>query len=231
MTWAVVRKDLAVLWASPVPYVTGALFHVVLGVLFVEQLRVRSQAVVQPLFPIAGLLLVAMVPVITMRSLAEEERTGTLDVLLAIPVATGRLVAGKWAAAAVTAIVVAAPAVLLTVLLELWGEPDRGPMVAGFVGLAVLVLALSGIGVLASALTASLPVASMGAFFVSLLLWFSHAGSGAPGGDLLARVSLSERLRGFAGGGIDVGDVVFLVCVAGACLVVATAVLDLRSRR
>jgi hypothetical protein len=83
MTQAVIRKDLVVLWSSPIPYVVGALFHLALGMLFVDQLAVRRQAVIQPLFPLAGFLLLVMAPLLTMRSFAEEARTGTLDVLQA----------------------------------------------------------------------------------------------------------------------------------------------------
>src|SRR5262249_2096106 len=77
-------KDLRTTWASPVPYVVGAGFHVALGLLYVNQLQVHEQAIVQPLFPLAGFLLVLTVPVLTMRALAEESRTGTLDLLVAI---------------------------------------------------------------------------------------------------------------------------------------------------
>jgi len=84
MIRAVLRKELAATWSSPVPWVAAAVFHAVLAVLFVDQLQGRAQAVVQPLFPIAGLLLVVVVPVLAARSFAEERRTANLDVLLAL---------------------------------------------------------------------------------------------------------------------------------------------------
>src|SRR5204863_9933456 len=105
VTLAVFRKELAVLWASPVPYMTGALFHVVLGLLYVDQLAGRGQAVIQPLFPIAGFLLLLVVPLLAMRTMAEEIRSGTLDVLQVGRLPSGPLLVGKWLAVWVTTVV------------------------------------------------------------------------------------------------------------------------------
>ena len=232
MIRAVVRKELAVTWASPVPYVTGALFHAVLGILFVDQLNAGDQAVIQPLFPLAGFLLLAMVPLVTMRALADEERTGSLDVLLAVPVPTGRLVVGKWLAALATVIVVVAPAALFAGLLALYGSPDTGPILSGYLGLVLLAAVLAAVGVLGSSLTSSLPVAAMAAFFVSLLLWFAgSAGQGVGSAGLLGRLSLSERLRAFSGGGIETGDLAVVVALGAGALVLAVAVVDARRLR
>jgi ABC-2 type transport system permease protein len=232
VTAAVVRKELVTMWASPLPYVVGAAFHVVLGILMVNQLEVRGQAVIQPLFPVAGFLLLFTLPALTMRTFAEESRTGTLDLLLAVPVPPRPLVVGKWLASWLTALAVVAPAALVAVLLELWGEPDRGPAVTGFLGLALLAAALAGVGVLASSLTSSQPVAAMVAVFGVLVLWFAHVGTEAvSAGSALASVSLSERLRTFAGGAIDTADVGYFLALAAASLVLAALVVDARRLR
>jgi ABC-2 type transport system permease protein len=232
MTRAVAGKDLRVLWASPIPYVVAALFHLLLGLLYVDQLRARQQALSQPLFPLAGFLLIALVPLVCMRALAEEARTGSLDVLLAVPVPTRALVLGKWLAAWVTTLAVLAPALLFIALLAWFGDPDLGPVVAGFVGLVLFSAALTAIGILASALTSSLPVAAVVGFFVSLLLWFAHASNqaGSTGG-VLSALSFSERLRSFAAGAIDTSDVGFFVLLAAGALAVALVAVDSRRLR
>jgi ABC-2 type transport system permease protein len=228
LTW----KDLRTTWASPVPYVAGAALQAALGLLVVDQLAARDQAVLQPLFPLAGFLLLLVAPVVTMRSLAEEARTGTLDQLLAVPLRAGTLVAGKWLAAWATTVALMAPAGLFVVLTALWGDPDDGPAIAGFVGLALLAAAATAVGVLASAATESQPIAAMAALFAGVVAWFAHVGDPAVGdAGLLAGLSFSERLRLFAGGAIDSGDVVFFVAVTVAALVVAAAVVDLRRLR
>ena len=229
MTWAVVRKDLFVLWTSPLPWVAGALLHICLGLLYVNELDARRQAVAQPLFPLAGFLLLIVVPVLTMRTVAEERRMGTLDLLRAIPVSPWPLVVGKWLAAWLTTLLVLIPAGAFVALVALWGDPDAGPITAGFIGLALFAGAVAGIGVLASSATSSQPVAAVATLVVCLVLWFAHAGSTSiRTGALLAHLSISERLRSFAGGAIDTGDAVFFVVVAGATLAAAVAILDPR---
>lgn len=228
----VAGKDLRTLWTSPVPYVVGAAFHVALGLLMADQLAARDQAVVQPLFPLAGFLVLLVVPIVTMRAFAEEARTGTLDQLLAVPLAAGPLVAAKWLAAWSTTVVVAAPAALFALLTALWGDPDRGPIIAGFLGLGLLAAAATGVGVLASACTESQPIAAMAALFAGVVAWFAHVGDPAVGdAGFLAGLSFSERLRLFAGGAVDTGDLTFFVAATLATLVVAAAAIDLRRLR
>lgn len=228
----IMGKDLAVTWATPVPYVVGALFQAVLGVLFLDQLQGRSQALVQPLFPLAGFLLLVTVPVLTMRAFAEEARTGSLDVLLAIPVGSGALTIGKWLASWLTVLVVVAPAGVYAALVALLGEPDRGPIVAGFFGLALLTAALTALCTFASSLTSSQPVAAMVGFVVAAVLWFSGTGGSViTFGGLLSHLSLSERLRSFAGGAIDTGDVGFLVALTIGLLGLTVASVEARRQR
>jgi ABC-2 type transport system permease protein len=232
MTLAIVRKDLAVMWASPIPWVVGALFHAVTGILYTGELTVRGQAVIQPLFPIAGFLLLILVPVVTMRSVAEETRTGTLDLLQAIPVPASALALGKWLAAFITGVLVLAPSTIYVAFLYLYGEPDAGPIASGFAGLVLLVAAITAVGVLTSSITGSQPVAAMTALFGTLILWFAHLGSEAFSAfPLLTYLSLSERLHSFAGGGIDTADVGFFLVLTAACLVLATLALDARRLR
>ncbi|HUR49112.1 MAG TPA: Gldg family protein [Acidimicrobiales bacterium] len=217
-TTAVCRKELATLWLSPLPYVVGALFHLVIGVLYVEQLEIRGQALFQPIFPIAGFLLIALVPILSMRTFAEEARTGSLDLLLAIPARARHLVVGKWLATAVSALVVVASLGVALALVSLWGSPDPGPAISGLIGLVLFSFALAAVGIAASSITSSQPVAALVAFFVGLILWFSHVGSESwAGGGVLAHFSLSERLRAFAGGVLDSTDAGLLVvlCLAG----------------
>lgn len=227
-----IRKDLSVTWLSPIPWVAGALFHVVLGLLYISELTARGQALIQPLFPLAGFLLLITVPTLTMRSVAEESRTGTLDLLQAIPVRTGRLVVSKWLAAWVTALLLIAPSSLAVALLHLYGNPDPGPIIAGYAGVALVAAALSGIGILASSLTVAQPVAAVLAFFVGLVLWFAHVGSQVlVTGPVLAHLSISERLRSFAAGVIDTGDVAYLLILTAAAILLAAVAIDARRLR
>jgi ABC-2 type transport system permease protein len=228
----VAAKDLRTLWSSPVPYVVGAVFQAALGLLMVDQLAVRDQAVVQPLFPLAGFLLPLVAPALTMRTFADEARTGTLDQLLAVPAPIGRLVVAKWLASWLTTLVLLAPALLFPVLLALWGDPDDGPVITGFLGLALIAAVAAAVGVLASACTESQPIAAMSALFATIVAWFAHVGDAAVGdAGLLAALSLSERLRLFAGGAVDTGDLAFFIVATVIALLAAATAVDLRRLR
>lgn len=224
MIGAVIRKELATLWVTPVPYVAGALFHAALGLLAVDSFQARSQAVFQPVVPIAAFLLLIVVPILTMRLIADERRSGTLDVLLAIPVRPLPLMAGKWLAAFASVLVVLAPVMVHVVLLMWWGEPDAGPIVAGLIGLVLLSAATVAVGMVASSLTSSQPVAALSASFVLMAAWFVRPSTDSIAlRTVTARLSLNERIRTFAAGGIDLGDTSFLVAVTAVALLAASA--------
>lgn len=228
MTRAVFRKELKVLWASPLPYVLGAVFQATLGVLAWSQIASRGQAVFQPLVPIAGLLLLLVAPILASRTFAEEIRAGTLELLLAIPARRSALVVGKYLAVVVTLVALLAPSGVFTFLLTLYGDPDPGPILTGFLGLALLGAALAGVGVLGSSLTRSQPLAAIGSLFAVLVLWFAHTGSEAVAGGFFGELSISERLRSFAGGAIDLGDLTFFVSIAVVSIAAAVAAVESR---
>jgi ABC-2 type transport system permease protein len=225
-------KELKVLWASPLPYVLGAGYNATLGVLGWSQIAQRGQAVFQPLVPIAGFLLLLIAPILASRSLADEIRSGTLELLLSIPVRRWSLVCGKYFAVLVTLVALAAPLGLFALLMFVYGDPDVGPMLSGALGLVLLCAALCAIGLAASSLTASQPVAAIGGVFVVLVLWFAHTGSEAlAAGAFLGAFSISERLRSFAGGVIDLADVAFFLVVAMTALAAASAAVESRRWR
>jgi ABC-2 type transport system permease protein len=232
VTLAVLRKELKVLWASPLPYLLGAVQNATLGVLGWSQITERGQAVFQPLVPIAGFLVLLTTPILASRTFADEIRTGSLELLLSIPVRRRSLVVGKYGAVLVTALALASPIGVFVLVLVLYGSPDAGPVVAGLIGLALLCAALSAIGVVASSLTSSQPVAAIGGIFAVLLLWFAHTGSESlPAGGFLGAFSVSERLRSFAGGLVDLGDVAFFAAVVVAALAIAGVAIESRRWR
>jgi ABC-2 type transport system permease protein len=229
---ALFRKELKVAWASPFPYVLGAAFYATLGVLGWSQIVGRGQAVFQPIVPIAGLLLLLVAPILASRTFSDEIRTGTLELLLAIPVPRGKLVAAKYAAILITLIALLLPIGLFVLLLVLYGSPDAGPILTGSIGLVLFGAALAAVGVLASSLTASQPLAAIGALFAVLVLWFAHTGSNAVAvGGFLGALSLSERLRSFAGGVVDIGDVVFFLSLVVVALAAARVAVESRRWR
>jgi ABC-2 type transport system permease protein len=149
-----------------------------------------------------------------------------------VPVPAAALAAGKWLAAWITTMMVFAPAALFVAFLYLYGKPDPGPIAAGFAGLMLFAGATAAIGVFASSITTSQPVAAMVALFTTLILWFAQVGSTTFSAfPLLTYFSLSERLHSFASGGIDTADVGFFIVLTAAFLVFTGVAVDGRLRR
>ncbi len=232
MTRAVFRKELKVLWASPFPYVLAAVFHAAFGVLGWSQIVGRGQAVFQPLVPIAGLLLILVAPILASRTFADEIRHGTLELLLSIPVKRSALVVGKYLAVFATLCALLAPVAIFALLLGVYGDPDIGPIWTGLLGLVLLCGSLAAVGVFASSLTRSQPLAAIGSLLALIVLWFAHTGSEAiTVGSISGAFSISERLRGFAGGVLDLGDVAFFLSVVLAALAASSVAVESRRWR
>jgi ABC-2 type transport system permease protein len=118
------------------------------------------------------LIVLFAVPVITMRLLAEERKSGSIEVLMTAPISEGQVVAGKFLAALAFWVVLWLPTVLYAVILERYGDVDWGTLGAGYLGILLLGAFFLSIGIMTSALTRNQIVAAVAAFSLSLLVFF-----------------------------------------------------------
>jgi ABC-2 type transport system permease protein len=199
----------------------------------VERLNL-NELVISGLFGNFLVLLIFLIPVLTMRSFAEERKQGTDELLLTAPVTPGQLVAGKYLGQlAVTSVLVVAAAFYVAVLLH-YGDPEKGPIATGLLGLALVVLALTALGFAVSTLTKSQVVAAVSAFVLFLMLfvvdWPAESTEGAPRAVLKA-LSLPAHFEGFAKGNVASVDVAYFLSLAALGLFAArTAIASQRWR-
>ncbi len=193
-----------------------------------------NEMVISGLFGNFLILFVFLIPVLTMRSFAEERKQGTDELLLTAPVTPGQLVAGKFLGQlAVTGALVLGAAFYVAVILH-YGDPERGPIGTGLLGLALVVCALTALGFAASTLTKSQVVAAVSAFVLFLLLfvvdWPAESTQGLARSALKA-LSLPAHFEGFTRGNVSTVDVAYFVSLAAAGLFTArTAVASQRWR-
>ncbi|HVW27344.1 MAG TPA: ABC transporter permease subunit [Polyangiaceae bacterium] len=224
---------------SPLAYVVICLSFLGLGLLFFLyrggfwQLDRASVAGIFDYAPLGLALLV--VPVVTMRLLAEERRSGTLEMLITLPVKDSDVILGKYigALSLVFTVIVATMAYPIAMFMWPWnlGPLDWGPVFAGYFGLALFAAAAVSIGLLVTALTDSQAIAFFVTVFVLAALWFMGPGSELFGGSLahlFQYVSFQTRLEGFSRGLIDTRDVVYFLSVTAVCLAVAFRALERR---
>ncbi|MCB9688480.1 MAG: ABC transporter permease subunit [Alphaproteobacteria bacterium] len=232
--WAVLRNDLRVLFLAPAGWVFLTVCLFLAGLMFVGAVAETGEASLRPAIPQLAVTLLFTLPLITMRQLAEEARTGTLELLLTAPVRVEALVLGKWAASMVLCLGLLAATAPFPAVLFLYGAPDPGVLATGYLGLFACCAAFCAAGLFASSLARDPTVA--GALSVLLLLpsWLATAAvdwmpaSFAPA---LRRVSFVEHLHGAATGVLDSGELAWFASVTVGFLLLARASLALRRWR
>ena len=235
----IARREFRSYFDSPIAYVVICLSFLALGLMFFMYrggFWQVDRASLQTMFDYVPFgLSCLVVPVVTMRLVAEEKRSGTLEMLITLPVKDSDVILGKYfgALGLVLVLVLATLAYPLAMFKFPWvlGSLDYGPILTGYLGLILFSAAATSIGLLISALTESQAGAFFITFFVLVVLWFlATAAETQPGtlGTVLAYVSFQSRMQGFNRGVIDSRDVIFFLSVTIIALVIAFRALERR---
>jgi ABC-2 type transport system permease protein len=231
-TWAVATRELRAYFLSPLAYLVTALFLIGAGLLFALILETGREASLRGVMSNVSVIFLIVVPMISMRLLAEEMRTGTIELLLTNPVHEWQIVTGKFLGGLLLLMVMIALTLVYAVFLFLWGNPDRGPLGAGYLGILLQAAAFLAVGLWASSLTENQIVAAVLSFVFLLVLWLSEnlgQSIGGPVGQAVSYVSVISHFQEFPQGVINVKDVVFFLTMIAAGLILST--LSLQSRR
>lgn len=230
----IVKRELQAYFTSPIAYVVVAAFLVLTGYIYSVILYQSRLAVLYFILHEMILILLFVAPVLTMRLLAEEQRVGTIELLLTLPVRDWEVVVGKFLASLTLLAVMLAFTLHYPLILEFFGNPERGPILAGYMGLLLFGGALFSIGLFTSSLTENQIVAAVLAVGLNLLLWFSGAlgdFTSPPLSVFFSYLSLAYHYPDFAEGVIDTKDVIYYLSVIVVGLFLATRVLGMRRRR
>ena len=237
-----VRKELLLFFSSFLFYALTAIFLVLCGFLFYTNLdfyvRFGGMNLVRglwqyQLFDMRERLLV-LIPLLTMRSFAEERRLGTLELLLTYPLRDGAVVAAKLLAC----LVVVGSLLAATLVYPAWVyrlQPfPLEPLVAGYLGLLLLAAACAAYGLFISALTDSQVLAGFVTAMPLLLLWllsWNEAAAAASTLPLVRAISLFNHFQPFSVGVIDLRDVFYFVFATGCFVWGTLRVLEARQWR
>jgi ABC-2 type transport system permease protein len=230
--WAVTTRELRSYFLSPLAYLVGAFFVFGSGLLFWLILQSNHEASVRGLISNVHVLFLFVIPMISMRLLAEEQRTGTMELLMTNPVQEWEIVTGKFLGSAFFVLCMLLATLLFPLFLFIFGSPDRGPILTGYLGALLQGSAFLAIGLWASSLTENQIVAAVVSFILLLALWLSDnigQASGGTFGQIVGYTSLINHIQGFAQGVVDSKDVIFYLTVIGGGLVLST--LSLQSKR
>ena len=238
-TFLVVRRELADYFATPVAYVFIVIFLALLSALtfFMGSFFARGQADLSAFFQFHAWVYMLLIPAITMRMWAEERKSGTIELLMTLPVSRGAMVLGKFLAAWVfigIALLLTFPMVLTVNYL---GNPDNGAIITGYIGSWLLAGGYLAIGSCMSALTKNQVIA----FIVSVVACFVFIVSGvsmvqnlfsgwAPQWvlDTIASFSFLIRFDAISKGVLDLRDLLYFFSLMAVWLFATAIVIDLK---
>lgn len=228
---AVFKRELYAFFASPIFYVVGTIFLILSGYFFYNSVAYFSlisfqaaqnpqmmgqvnlnEMVVKPLFDDMSIILLLIVPLLTMRLLAEEKKNGTIELLLTYPIRELAVLLGKYLATLFVILVVLAVTVFYMFLLAWIGKLEWGPVLTGYGGLVLLAASFVSLGFFASALTQNQVIAAVIGFGALLMFWiigWIGSVSGPIVGQVVQYLSLMEHLDPFSKGVLDTRDLIY----------------------
>jgi len=242
---ALVRRELIAYFSSPLAYMVLTAFLLLQGYIFYLIVSFlndpRSQAMTPLRLFFGGtiffwLFLLFVVPVITMRLIAEERRSGTIEPLLTSPITEGQVILGKFLAALAFYIVLWLPTLIYIVILKQHTAIDLGPVAAGYLGVLLLGILFLGVGTFASTLTNNQLIAAVLAF-AAIVLLFSVGllqqllVSSSALRDVFGYMNLWSQMDDFARGIVDTRHVVYQLSVGIMFLFLAVKSLEVKKWR
>jgi ABC-2 type transport system permease protein len=180
------------------------------------------------------LVALLVLPLVTMRLVAEERKLGTLELLWSLPVRDRDVLAGKLVAALAIYLVLLAGSAIGPLVLWILHPYPLPPLLAGYLGLLLLGLAFVACGLAASCVSENQVVSAMLTYGVLVFLWFVSANEASMGESvawIVTGVSLFDRFYGFAQGVVDLRDVVFFLAFTTLFLFLALRALGARAWR
>ncbi|MCH8230509.1 MAG: ABC transporter permease [Chloroflexi bacterium] len=149
-------KEIRTYFGSPMAYVVSAAFLAITGFFFVASVSdAFAEASIRGYLAGAVFFMIFMSPALTMRLIAEEQKLGTLELLLTSPIREFEIVIGKFIAAFVMTAIMTGLSLYFVLVLFIYGDPDIGPLLSGFLGLGLYAAATLAVGLFASALSSN----------------------------------------------------------------------------
>lgn len=229
--WAIYRRELAYFFNSPVAYavitvfllLAGYYFYNLLGYFNLASIQAMQAAamprglsltgsVVQPLFGNLSMILLLILPLLTMRVLSEERRSGTAELLFTFPISDWDAILGKYLATGTVFAVMLAMTSVYPFVLERFADPEPGPILTGYLGLFMLGMAFVAMGMFFSSLGDNQLVVGVMTFGCGLLFlligWITPFVSPVTAA-VIGQLSILGHFANFAMGVVDTNDVVY----------------------
>lgn len=244
MIGVIAMREFRAMFLAPLAWVILAVIQVILGFMFLanldnflllqpqlaqlENTPGVTDIVISPLMQVAAIILLMVMPLLTMRSIAEEKRSRSLTLLISAPLSISEIVLGKFLGLMLFVLVLISMLMLMPLALYLGTTPDLGKLLSIYLGMVLLLGAFSAIGLYLSSLTENPTIAAVGSFGILLMLWIVDwlSGSVDGGKSLLTYLSLLQHHQSFLEGVFDSADVVYYLLLIGGFLGLTIRQLD-----
>ena len=220
-TFIIMRRELCAYYTNPAAYIVTGLFLIFSGILFFSTFFLNSRADLRNFFSLLPMLLSLFVPALTMRLFSEELRSGSFETLMTLPVTEAQVVLGKFLAAFITSAGMLLPTLFYAITARVFGTPDAGPLVGGYVGALFLCAAFSAVGIFSSGTTKNQIIA----FFAALAICFALTLVGsllvflpAPLVKFLSWFSVTSHFQSISRGIVDSRDILYFAALASLFL-------------
>lgn len=243
MIFTIGLRELKSLFLSPLAWSILAVVQLILAYLFLGRIEVIqmyqaqlmamdgapgvTEIILPDLLGNAAIILLLVVPLLTMRLVAEERRNRTLALLFSSPLSMTEIVLGKYLGILLFLLVLLLLIALMPLSLLAGARLDFGLLAASFLGLALLLAGFAAVGLFMSTLTQYTTVAAISTFGALLLFWIlDWSGQGFTGGNWLAYLSLFNHYKPFLDGIFDSADAAYHVLLITTFLVLSIHRLD-----
>ena len=229
----IARRELSSYFYSSIAYVAMTLFLLISGILFWDDFQPGQPVEMRHIFESMVFILVFIIPVLCMGLMSQEWASGTIETLMTAPVEDTDVVVGKFLGSLGFFIVLLLPTLLFVVMLRLYGKPDYGPIISGYLGIILVGALYIAISLFCSSLTRSQVVAAATSsailFAVTIVPWYVGGRATLSGfWRGVTDQAVFKRYADFAKGLIDTGSVVFFLAATTVFLFLTVKVLESR---
>jgi len=210
--FAVFKREVGAYFKSPIAYVLIGIFVFISSLLFFNMNIYTSNSEINETLQYMGIVLVFLVPLLTMRILAEDRKNGSEVLLITSPVSLTSVVIGKYLASFFVFLVMNVISLIYPIILFAYGTPTLSQMFGGYIGFILLGAAFIAIGLFTSSISESQIISAVVAFVISLIMLFISSVAdlfGGTIGEILNWLSLLSRGNGFGQGIIELSSVVY----------------------
>ncbi len=227
---AIFRKEVKSYFYSPIAYILIGLFILLTSIFFWPNL-LYQYADFNGTLSTMGFILIFIIPVLTMRILAEDRKNGTEVVLITSPVSLTGVVLGKYLATLFVYLVITAITFIYPIILLAFGGQLTVQLVGGYIGFILLGASFIAVGVFASSLTENQVVAVVIGFVSLLIMWIADSIGSMIGGfaaKILSWFSLISRYEDFNGGILSLSPIIYYLSFIAVFLFLTIRVIEKR---